>query len=191
MSSMATVPSEALGKKLVEKNVVVSVEFEASAPQAMATRLIDLKKALGGSGNIVLTTTERVVRSPMGDVAQTPRQKTVDAAKQQMYLALVKGGWTKDEIYSMVGVTAATAGADAGHGRHGRPAPGRQPGEADAVNGERKTENGKGARWRMPTGPLRRAYLFAQLISLVTGAAGSHPRFHGVFPRDCLDTAQA
>jgi hypothetical protein len=28
----------------------------------------------------------------------------VDAAKQQMYLALVKAGWTKDEIYSMVGV---------------------------------------------------------------------------------------
>jgi hypothetical protein len=40
----------------------------------------------------------------MGDVVQTPRQKMVDAAKQQMYLALVKAGWTKDEIYSMVGV---------------------------------------------------------------------------------------
>ena len=99
----------------------MSVEFEASAPQAMATRLIDLKKALGGSGNIVLTTTERVVRSPMGDVAQTPRQKTVDAAKQQMYLSLVKGGWTKEEIYSMVGVTAPQPGQMPAMGGMGGP----------------------------------------------------------------------
>jgi hypothetical protein len=110
VSSLSTIPDAGLAKKLVEKNVVVSVEFDASAPQAVATRLIDLKKALGGSGNIVLTTTERFARSPMGDAAPSPRQKVVDAAKQQMYLALVKAGWTKEEIYSMVGVTPTKPG---------------------------------------------------------------------------------
>jgi hypothetical protein len=69
-----------------------------------------MKKALEGSGNLLLTTDERVVASPMGDVVQTPRQKMVDAAKQQMYLALVKAGWTKDEIYSMVGVNPPASG---------------------------------------------------------------------------------
>jgi hypothetical protein len=34
----------------------------------------------------------------------------VDAAKQQMYLALVKAGWTKDEIYSMAGVNPPASG---------------------------------------------------------------------------------
>jgi len=110
LSGLSSPPDADLAKKLAEKNVVLTVEFDASAPDALAARLIDLKKALGGSGNIVLTTTERIARSAMGDVAQSPRQKAVDAAKQQMYLKLVKAGWTKDEIYSMAGVTPSKPG---------------------------------------------------------------------------------
>jgi hypothetical protein len=110
VSGLSTNPDADLAKKLVEKNVVLTVDFDASAPQAVATRLMDLKKALGGSGNVVLTTNERAVRSPMGDTPASPRQKAVDAAKQQMYLALAKAGWTKDEIHSMVGVTPAKPG---------------------------------------------------------------------------------
>ena len=110
VSNYATVPDAALAKKMVEKNVVLTVDFDATAPQAVAARLIDLKKVLGGSGSVVLTTNERVVRSPMGDTPASPRQKIVDAAKQQMYLALVKAGWTKDEIYAAAGVTATKPG---------------------------------------------------------------------------------
>jgi hypothetical protein len=110
VSGLTALPDAALAKKLVEKNVVLTVDFDAASPQAIAGRLIDLNKALGGSGNIVLTTTERVARSPMGDVPPSPRQKLVDAAKQQMYLALIKAGWAKDEIYSMVGVTPTKPG---------------------------------------------------------------------------------
>ena len=110
VSGMTTVPDAALAKKVSGKNVVVAIDFDASAPQAVAARLIDMKKALEGSGNLLLTTDERVVASPMGDVVQTPRQKMVDAAKQQMYLALVKAGWTKDEIYSMAGVNPPSSG---------------------------------------------------------------------------------
>jgi hypothetical protein len=110
VSDMASDPSPELAKKLSDKNVVYTVEFDPSAPQAVATRLADLKKAFGGSANLVLTTGERVIRSAMGDMPPTPRQKMVDAAKQQMYLALVKGGWTKDEIYAMTGVSAPQPG---------------------------------------------------------------------------------
>jgi hypothetical protein len=110
VTGMTTVPDPALAKKIIEKNVVIAVEFDIAAPQAVTTRLADLKKALNGSGNLVLTTTERVVASAMGESVQTPRQKALDAAKQQMYLALVKDGWTKDEVYSMVGVTPPRSG---------------------------------------------------------------------------------
>jgi hypothetical protein len=110
VSGMTTVPDAALAKKLSGKNALIAIDFDLTAPQTVAARLIDLKKALEGSGNLLLTTDERVVASPMGDVVQTPRQKMVDAAKQQMYLALVKAGWTKDEIYSMVGVNPPASG---------------------------------------------------------------------------------
>ena len=111
VTGMTETPSADLAKKLAEHNVVLSVEFDAAAPQAVATKLIDLKKALGSSANLVLTTSERPVTSAMGETAPTARQKTLDAAKQQMYLALVKAGWTKDEIYSTVGVTPGPGGA--------------------------------------------------------------------------------
>ena len=101
---------------MVEKKVLFAMEFDAASPEATAQRLIELKKAFNGSGHLLLTTQERVATSPMGDAAQTPRQKAVDAAKQKMYLALVKAGWTKDEIYSMTGVTAAQPGQMPGMG---------------------------------------------------------------------------
>lgn len=110
LSTYRGVPDAETAKKLVEKNVVVTVDFDMAEPQAVADRLIALKKALGTSGSIALTTQERVVTSPMGQAEQTPRQKALDAAKQKMYLALVKDGWTKDEIYSTVGVTAPPSG---------------------------------------------------------------------------------
>ena len=110
VTGFGAVPDASLKKKMTDKNALLAVDFDATAPQAVAERLAALKKAFGGSGNLLLTTQERVARSPMGDAAQTPRQKLVDSAKQQMYLALVKDGWTKDEIYSMVGVTAPRPG---------------------------------------------------------------------------------
>ncbi len=110
VTGMTTVPNQALAKKIVDRNVVVAVEFDVAAPQAVTARLVELKRALNGSGNLVLTTTERAVTSAMGDTVQTPRQKALDAAKQQVYLALVKDGWTKDDINSMVGITPRPTG---------------------------------------------------------------------------------
>jgi hypothetical protein len=110
VTGMTAVPDADLAKKMADRNAVLSVEFDAAAPDAVADQLIALKKAFGGSGNLLLTTQERTVRSPMGDSAQTPHQKLVDGAKQQLYLKLVKAGWTKDEIYSMAGVSPQPAG---------------------------------------------------------------------------------
>jgi hypothetical protein len=110
VTGMTTVPDAALAKKIADKNVVLTVEFDAAAPQTVTARLMELKKALSGSGNLVLTTQERMVATPMGNVEQSPRQKVLDAAKQQLYLALVKDGWTKNEVYAMVGVTPPRSG---------------------------------------------------------------------------------
>jgi hypothetical protein len=110
VTGLTTVPDAALAKRINDRNVVLTVEFNPAAPQAVAARLAELKKALNGSGNLVLTTSERVVATPMGNVEQSPRQKALDAAKQQLYLALVKDGWTKSEVYAMVGVTPPRSG---------------------------------------------------------------------------------
>jgi hypothetical protein len=110
VTGITTVPDASLAKRISDRNVVLAVEFDAAAPQAAAARLVELKKALNGSGNLVLTTQERAVATPMGNTEQSPRQKVLDAAKQQLYLALVKDGWTKDEIYAMVGVTPLRSG---------------------------------------------------------------------------------
>ncbi len=110
VTGLTTAPDAALAKKIADKNVVVTVEFDVTAPQAVAARLMELKKTLNGSGNLVLTTQERAAATAMGNAQQSPRQKALDAAKQQVYLALVKDGWTKDEIFSMVGVTPPRSG---------------------------------------------------------------------------------
>ena len=110
VTGLTTAPDAALAKKIADKNVVVAVDFDVTAPQAVATRLMELKKTLNGSGNLVLTTQERSAATAMGNAPQSPRQKALDAAKQQVYLALVKDGWTKDEIYAMVGVTPPRSG---------------------------------------------------------------------------------
>lgn len=121
VTGLAAEPEAELAKKLAAKNALIAVEFDATSPKTVADRLVALKKALNGSANLVLTTQDRASRSPMGEAAQPPRQKVVDAAKQQMYLALVKAGWTKDEIYAMAGVTP--------------PQPNQMPGQGGGLGG--------------------------------------------------------
>lgn len=125
VTGTTTIPDAALAKKIAEKNVLWAVEFDAASPETVAARLIDLKKTFGASANLLLTTQERVATSPMGDTASSPRQTLLDGAKQKMYLALIKGGWTKDEIYSMAGVSPAVAGRPQ---MPGGPGPTRLPG---------------------------------------------------------------
>jgi hypothetical protein len=110
VSGMTTIPDAALAKKIAEKNVLLTVDFDPVAAQAIAAKLIELKKVIGSSGNLLLVTRESGP-PPMAEIMPTgaaaPRRQ-VDEAKQQMYLALIKAGWTKDEIYAMAGVSPRT-----------------------------------------------------------------------------------
>ncbi len=110
VSELATVPDATLGKKIAENNVLLTVDFDPEATQAIADRLIELKKAIGSSGNLLLVTHDSgpsPMAEMMGSGGTAPPRK-VDEAKQRLYLALIKAGWTKDEIYAMVGVSPRT-----------------------------------------------------------------------------------
>lgn len=64
------------------------------------------KSAIGTcdySDNLLLVNGPNAV-APVEPIGLRPLQRKIDEAKQQMYLALVNAGWTKDEIYSMAGV---------------------------------------------------------------------------------------
>ncbi len=94
-------------RRINEKNVLVAVAWDGAA----AAKLIGLKKLIGDSDNLLLTTrlAGPSALSEMGlpDGAARPGP---DEAKQKMYLDLIKAGWTKDEIYAMVGVSPARTG---------------------------------------------------------------------------------
>jgi hypothetical protein len=117
VSGLTAMPGAELAQRVKAKNVLVAVDFDAAAPQAVAAKLVEFKKAAGDSGNLLLVAR---VAPPggRGEPAPEPRLGQLDQAKQQLYLALVKAGWTKDEIYSMVGVTPPRPGG-AGGGRGG------------------------------------------------------------------------
>jgi hypothetical protein len=87
-----------LAKRMTEKNGLLAVVCDLSAPAALAAKLIDLKKLFGGSGNLLLVSYDTTM--PTDPIAR----RKVEDAKQQLYLPLVKAGWTKEEIAAMVGV---------------------------------------------------------------------------------------
>ncbi len=101
----------AAARRINEKNVLFALPWDAAAPDAVAATLIDLKKLIGDSDNLLLTTQlpGPSALSEMGlpDGAARPGP---DVAKQKLYLALIRAGWTKDEIYAMVGVSPARPG---------------------------------------------------------------------------------
>jgi len=109
VSGLTAMPGAELAPRVKAKNVLVAVDFDATNPQAVATKLMDFKKTAGDSGNLLLTARDVpvVVRGEPPDA----RARQFDAAKQQVYLALIKAGWTKDEINAMVGVSPRPTGA--------------------------------------------------------------------------------
>ena len=106
VDGLTFLPGAPLAKKLHDKNALLTVEFDADAPQAVAARLVTLKKALGDSEGLLLVQDNSPVL-PTDPAAAKALVRKVDEAKQAMYLALIKAGWTKDEIYALVGVDPA------------------------------------------------------------------------------------
>ncbi len=80
-----------MAARLKKKNALVAVECDPFDVNGCVARL-DAMKALMGKDNIALS--------------MTAGKDRAEAAKN-LYLALVKAGWTKDEIYAMVGVGPA------------------------------------------------------------------------------------
>ncbi len=113
ISGWTTMPDADLAQKIKAKNVLVAIDFDTANPQAVAAKLIEFKKLAGDSGNLLLTTREMPAQRGETLPSANAKMSALEQAKQQMYLALIKAGWTKDEIYSMVGVSPRRTGAAA------------------------------------------------------------------------------
>jgi hypothetical protein len=112
VEGLNALPDAALAKKLHDKNALLTVAFDADAPMAVATRLMELKKLLGDSENLLLVN-EATPLTPTDPAELRNFLQRIDAAKQQIYLKLIKAGWTKDEIYALTGVNPAPAAGQA------------------------------------------------------------------------------
>jgi len=98
--------SAPLISRMNQKNTVLLFECDPADANGCAGRLQGYKKQFGDSDNLVMS------------VKRAPTDRT-DAFKKSLYLALIKGGWTKEEIFAVCGVTVAGSG-----GRGGGPANG-------------------------------------------------------------------
>jgi hypothetical protein len=83
-------------RKMNAKNALLVVQCDPADATGCVARLEDTKKKLGDTDNILLS------------MSAGP---ALDEAKQTLYRALVKGGWTKDQIYAIAGNNAGTLGA--------------------------------------------------------------------------------
>ncbi len=100
-----TLPDEATARRINEKNALVAIEWDPSEPAQVAGRLLALKKRIGDSDNILLVTLKHSISINYESNPENKEQlRKEDEAKQKMYLTLIRDGWTKDEIYAMVGV---------------------------------------------------------------------------------------
>ena len=82
--------------KMNAKNALLVVQCDPADATGCVARLEDTKKKFGDVDNILLS------------MSAGP---TLDAAKQTLYRALIKGGWTKDQIYAIAGNNAGPLGA--------------------------------------------------------------------------------
>jgi hypothetical protein len=88
--------------RMNQKNTLLLFECDPADAQGCVTRLQSYKKQFGDSDNLVAS-----VKS------STPEK--IEDAKRTMYLALIKSGWTKEEIFSVFGASAG-GGRGAGGG---------------------------------------------------------------------------
>jgi Peptidase family M28 len=88
-----TAPDADLAKRAAERGGVFALECPAESAAACASSLHALRKALGGSANLLVS---------------MPAPATPDrlaAASRALYHELAQRGWTKDEIYAVAGLT--------------------------------------------------------------------------------------
>ncbi len=112
VTATGTTPIDpALAKRMNQKNTVLLFECDPADAQGCVAKLQNYKKLFGDTDNLVVSMK-----------AATPA--AVDQAKQTLYLALVKTGWTKDEIYAAFGASSGGGGrGGAGGGNLSKLAP--------------------------------------------------------------------
>jgi len=87
--SSATSWDVSMYQRMREQGVILAVDCKPDDLRGCVNRLESAKEELGGSDRILLS------MNASGDIT---------AKKKELYLTLVKIGWTKDEIYGMVGL---------------------------------------------------------------------------------------
>jgi len=92
---------QSLIARMNQKNTLLLFECDPADAQGCVTRLQNYRKLFGDADNLV--------------VSMRTNDRT-EEAKKTIYLALIKSGWTKDQIYAVFGQTATPA---AGGGRGG------------------------------------------------------------------------
>jgi len=85
----STMPDAALIARMNEKNTVLAVDCSPADVPGCVARLESARKQFNDTDNLLLT------MNASGNI---------DDAKKSLYLALVKNGWSKDQVYAMTGV---------------------------------------------------------------------------------------
>jgi len=88
-----------------QKNTLLLFECDTADAAGCVSRLQTYKKQFGDSDNLIIS-----VKRPAGESVEAP----IRAFTRSLYLALIKAGWTKDEIYAVFGAPVPASGGGRG-----------------------------------------------------------------------------
>ncbi len=92
---------QALISRMNQKNTLLMFECDAADAQGCVTRLQNYKKQFGDSDNLIVS---------------MKTGSNLDEAKKTVYLALIKSGWSREEIFAVFGAGAGGGGRGGGAG---------------------------------------------------------------------------
>jgi hypothetical protein len=90
---------QALISRMNQKNTLLLFECDPADVQGCTSKLQNYKKQFGDSDNLVVS-----MKSGANQ----------EDGKKSLYLALIKSGWTKDEVYAVFGASAGGGGGRGG-----------------------------------------------------------------------------
>ncbi len=92
---------QAMIARMNQKNTLLLFECDPADAAGCVTRLQSYKKQFGDSDNLIIS-------------IKRPPTESIDAFKKSFYMALIKSGWTKDEIYAVCGAPVPVSGGGRG-----------------------------------------------------------------------------
>ena len=108
----------ATAARMKAKNALLTIHCDPANAAGCITRIEAARKAFGDKGNLLFSMKNPAAATAAGGGrgGGAPANPQIEDAKRTVYLALIKAGWTKDEIYAMVGTSAAGGGGRGGGG---------------------------------------------------------------------------